>query len=232
MCVWLIIAQDAAEGCNVAARVRRAEKTAYPQHDEQSFLRTSLQCRGEIEASSNCPSSPNHCHLVGWLGSTFAKPLERNAITTRDMALKHLLNDDDVDYFRPGSDSFHQNWHQQDLLDQYALDRSWSGSGADDPSFTAALPTQSWDQYVNELLGSQNEGCDPVLDGDSVDINGSFQETSADIEQWTTGYMPHQPAEKQTLTKQEHICYGMVSRETKLGWELTPSGVLIFSRSC
>lgn len=149
--------------------------------------------------------------IVILLGSTFAKPLERNALTSRDMALKHLLNDDDVDDFRPGSHSSHPNWHQQDPLD-YALDGSWSRIGVDDPIFTAALPTQSWDQYVNELLGSQIEGCDPVSDGDSVDIYSSFQETSADIEQWTTGHVPHQAAEEQTPTKQEHICYGMVSR--------------------
>ena len=86
-----------------------------------------------------------------------------------------------------------------------------TGRGADDRRFTGALPTQSWDQYVDELLGSQDAQCDPLLDG--IDIDGSFQETSADIEEWTTGQTQHQSTEGQTLVEQEHICYGMVGRE-------------------
>ncbi|KAI4608164.1 hypothetical protein J4E80_009172 [Alternaria sp. BMP 0032] len=110
------------------------------------------------------------------------------------MALKHLLNDDDVDHFHHERQSPYLNWCQQDSLDQ----------------FTAALPTQSWDQYVDELLGSQDAQCDPLLDG--VDINGSFQETSADIEEWTTGQAQHESMEEQNLAGQEHICYGMIFR--------------------
>jgi len=86
-----------------------------------------------------------------------------------------------------------------------------TGVEADHRSFTAALPTQSWDQYVDELLGSQDAQCGPQLDG--VDIYDSFQETSADIEEWTTGQAQHESTEEQTLAEQEHICYGMVSRE-------------------
>ncbi|KAI4702778.1 hypothetical protein J4E89_010312 [Alternaria sp. Ai002NY15] len=110
------------------------------------------------------------------------------------MALKRLLNDDNVDNFHHGRHSPHLNWCQQDSLDQ----------------FTPALPTQSWDQYVDELLGSQDAQCDPLLDG--VDIYGSFQETSADIEEWTTGQAQHESTEEQTLAEQEHICYGMIFR--------------------
>jgi len=126
------------------------------------------------------------------------------------MALKHLLNDDDVVNFHHERHSPHLNWFQQDSLDQYATDAR-IGRETDDRSFTAALPTQSWDQYVDELLGSQDAQCDPLLDG--IDINGSFQETSRDIEDWTIGQAQHESTEEQTLAEQEHICYGMVSRE-------------------
>ncbi|KAI4681507.1 hypothetical protein J4E81_009865 [Alternaria sp. BMP 2799] len=107
------------------------------------------------------------------------------------MALKHLLNDDDVVNYHHERHSPHLNWFQQDSLDH----------------FTAALPTQSWDQYVEELLGSQDAQCDPLLDG--IDINGSFQETSRAIEDWTTGQAQHESTEEQTLAEQEHICCGM-----------------------
>ena len=42
------------------------------------------------------------------------------------MALKHLLNDDDVDNFYHGRHSQHLNWCQQDSSDQYAIKASWS----------------------------------------------------------------------------------------------------------
>jgi len=58
------------------------------------------------------------------LGGTFAKPLGQNALTSRVMALKHLLNDDDVDNLYHGRHSPHPDWYQQGSLDQYAMKAS------------------------------------------------------------------------------------------------------------
>ena len=84
---------------------------------------------------------------------------------------------------------------------------------ADSPRSTAVLQTQSWEQYITELLGSQTAPCDPPLDGDGVDIYYSFQDTSADIEQWAMGQTPHRSTEDGTPAEKVHVCYGMVSRQ-------------------
>ncbi|CAI9627663.1 unnamed protein product [Alternaria burnsii] len=111
------------------------------------------------------------------------------------MALKHLLNNEDAgnDYqnnYRP-----HLQFNRDDDSDQ----------------FIAALPTQSWDQYLDDLLGSQIAQCDLGLDKDQIELYSSFQETSADIEDWTTGDACHRLLDK-LPPEEAHICYGMVFR--------------------
>jgi hypothetical protein len=73
------------------------------------------------------------------------------------------------------------------------------------------LPTQSWDQYLDDLLGSQIAQCDLGLDKDQIELYNSFQETSADIEEWTTGDASHRILDK-LPPEEAHICYGMVSK--------------------
>nr|BAI44790.1 similar to helicase [Alternaria alternata] len=111
------------------------------------------------------------------------------------MALKHLLNDEDIgdnyhNDYRP-----HLKWNQDDDTSQSA----------------AALPTQSWNQYVNELLGSHAAHCDAALEGEQVDFYSAFEETSAEIERWATGDVSFQPPDKY-VPEETFICYGMIFR--------------------
>ncbi|KAI4686441.1 uncharacterized protein J4E84_005720 [Alternaria hordeiaustralica] len=105
------------------------------------------------------------------------------------MASKHLIHDDDI------QDAHEHNrarlgWDREDFINEYVT---------------------SWDQYVNELLGSQTETHDPLIDGNRPNIYGSFQETSADIERWTTGEAPHQSKEGAIPAVEANVCYGMIS---------------------
>ncbi|CAN9434088.1 unnamed protein product [Alternaria alternata] len=111
------------------------------------------------------------------------------------MALKHLLNDAEA------SDDYQNNY------------RPHVQSRKDDVSnqFIAALPAQSWDRYLDELLGSQIAQCDLALDGDQIELYSSFQETSADIEEWTTGDASHRLLDKPP-PEEAYVCYGMVFR--------------------
>ena len=118
--------QDAAGGCNVASRERRAEKIVNPQPDVQRLFHTCLSFESRI--------SRRHWYSLEVaifailrsipLGSTFAKPLRRNALASRVMALKHLLNYDNVDDFQHGSHSPHSDWYQHGSSEQYAMDGS------------------------------------------------------------------------------------------------------------
>jgi hypothetical protein len=87
------------------------------------------------------------------------------------------------------------------------------------------LPTQSWDRYLEDLLGSRITQCDIALDSDQIELYNSFQETSTDIEEWTTGDASHRLLNERP-PEEAYICYGMVSRmPTDLYGELvwTPS---------
>ncbi|CAO2649604.1 Nn.00g069890.m01.CDS01 [Neocucurbitaria sp. VM-36] len=89
------------------------------------------------------------------------------------MALKHLLNEEDIIDFYP-VDHLHPSWGGQE--------------GSCDP--TPSLQEQSWEQYVNELLGSQSLGSDLTQhsDEDIVDID-SLRYTLERIEQWTAKHL-------------------------------------------
>ncbi|RYN15849.1 hypothetical protein AA0115_g12742 [Alternaria tenuissima] len=111
------------------------------------------------------------------------------------MALKHLLNDEGA------GDEYHNN-HRPHL--QFNKDD-------DTDQFIAALPAQSWDRYLDDLLGSRIAQCDLALDRDQIELYSSFQETSADIEEWTTGYASHRFLDEPP-PEEAYICYGMVFR--------------------
>ncbi|RYO13126.1 hypothetical protein AA0113_g12318 [Alternaria arborescens] len=111
------------------------------------------------------------------------------------MALKHLLNDEEA-----GDD--YQNNYRPNVQ---------SRKDDDSNQFIAALPAQSWDRYLDELLGSQIARCDLALDGDQIELYSSFQETSADIEEWTTGDASHRLLD-QPPPEEAYVCYGMVFR--------------------
>lgn len=64
---------------------------------------------------------------------------------------------------------------------------------------------------MDELLGSQIAQCDLALDGDQIELYSSFQETSADIEEWTTGDASHRLLDKPP-PEEAYVCYGMVSK--------------------
>jgi hypothetical protein len=64
---------------------------------------------------------------------------------------------------------------------------------------------------LDELLGSQIAQCDLALDGDQIELYSSFQETSADIEEWTTGDASHRLLDKPP-PEEAYVCYGMVSQ--------------------
>ncbi|CAN9391838.1 unnamed protein product [Alternaria alternata] len=110
------------------------------------------------------------------------------------MALKHLLNDGDAGNDYQNNSRPHLQFNRDDDSDQ----------------FIAALPSQSWGQYLDDLLGSQIAQCDLGLDKDQIELYSSFQETSADIEEWTTGDACHRLLDK-LPPEEAHICYGMVS---------------------
>ncbi|CAN9340292.1 unnamed protein product [Alternaria alternata] len=111
------------------------------------------------------------------------------------MALKHLLNDGDAGNDYQNNSRPHLQFNRDDDSDQ----------------FIAALPSQSWGQYLDDLLGSQIAQCDLGLDKDQIELYSSFQETSADIEEWTTGDACHRLLDK-LPPEEAHICYGMIFR--------------------
>jgi hypothetical protein len=64
---------------------------------------------------------------------------------------------------------------------------------------------------VDELLGSQSAEHDPFLDDDGINLCDSFQGTSIDIEEWTTGQPSHHTTDGQTPVGDASTCYGVVS---------------------
>ncbi|CAN9436614.1 unnamed protein product [Alternaria alternata] len=111
------------------------------------------------------------------------------------MALKHLLNVEDVGDDYQSDHRPHLPFNKDDDSDQ----------------FIAALASQSWDRYLDDLLGSQTAQYDVALGGGQIELYSSFQETSAYIEEWTTGDASHQLLHKPP-PEEAYICYGMVFR--------------------
>ncbi|KAF1829386.1 hypothetical protein BDW02DRAFT_574017 [Decorospora gaudefroyi] len=108
------------------------------------------------------------------------------------MALKHLLNEEDFE-------DIYQNHHPQDRQDFF-----------DD--FNPVLPTQTWDQYVHELFGSETLQCGFIQEQYGVNTYDTLQDTRHYIEQWATGNEVSQVAVEEVLPQEPYICYGTIFR--------------------
>ncbi|KAF3053370.1 hypothetical protein E8E11_011721 [Didymella keratinophila] len=111
------------------------------------------------------------------------------------MALKHLLDDDDIET-RPV------------YTPQLRWDDSKDSGFFDEPD--PVLPYSSWHQCVSEILAPD------VLNsafGANIDPNlEAFQLGQGDIEQWVNGPQTRGPPEVELSPQQASICYGTVFR--------------------
>lgn len=130
------------------------------------------------------------------------------------MALKHLLNEDDVDqvYYsqRPCL-----SWSDYDTQEGYATEFEME----DNADITTRLPTltaQPLDQCIEELLGSQSLRYDSRQEDTENNLSESFQEANDLMQLWTYDCQPCPSTQIDALPDQPYICYGTVSDPSHL----------------